>query len=374
MKKKKKILILGIVIGLVLAITGGYFYMKYQTYDYIEITRSYENNSKDNANYKKCLDGVLRYSRDGVALLSKNGEEIWNQPCQMSNPVVEMCGDSVAVGDKGGTSILVFQKKGLKGEIQTTRPIEKIAVSSQGIVSAILKDEETPMVMCYDAMGSVLVQNEVSLTKMGYPIDVALSEDGNTQIISYLCTEKNEVTTKIAYYYFGDFREEKSSQPIYETEYDNTVVPIVAYVNHNVSILVADDGICFCQGTQKITEATRVELKQEIQGVAYGDDLVAVLVKQEKTSGYRLHIYNYKGKLLTGVDVDKEYSKLQIAGGKVFLYDGQMCRIIEKDGICKFEGNLDENILELFPLSGLNKYMMINASGFHEVQLAKRRG
>lgn len=374
MKKKKKILILVIVIVLILAMTGGYIYMKYQTYDYIEITKSYENNSKDNANYKKCLDGVLRYSRDGVALLSKNGEEIWNHPCQMNNPMVEMCGDSVAVGDKGGTSILVFQKKGLKGEIQTTRPIEKIAVSSQGIVSAILKDEETPMVMCYDAMGSVLVQNEVSLTTMGYPVDVALSEDGNTQIISYLCTEKNEVATKIVYYYFGDFQEEKSSQPIYETEYDNTVVPIVTYVNRNVSILVADDGIHFCQGTQKITETVRVELKQEIQSVAYGDDLIAVLVKREKTSGYRLHIYNYKGKLLTSVDVDKEYSKLQIAGAKVFLYDGRMCSIVEKNGICKFEGNLDENILELFPLSGLNKYMMINASGFHEVQLAKRRG
>lgn len=374
MKKQNKILILTIVVVLILAMTGGYFYMKYQTYDYIEITRSYENNSKDNANYKKCLDGVLRYSRDGVALLSENGDEIWNQPCQMNNPVVEICGDSVAVGDKGGTSILVFQKKGLKGEIQTTRPIEKIAVSSQGIVSAILKDEEIPMVMCYDAMGSVLVQNEVSLTTMGYPIDVALSEDGNTQIISYLYTEKNEVNTKIAYYYFGNFQEEKSSQPIYETEHDNTIVPIVAYVNRNVSILVADDGIRFCQGTQKITETVRVELKQEIQSVAYGDDLVAVLVRSEKKSGYRLLVYNYKGKLLTSVDVDKEYSKLQIAGAKVFLYDGQMCSIIEKNGVCKFEGNLDENILELFPLSSLNKYMMINASGFHEVQLAKRRG
>ena len=33
--------------------------------------------------------------------------------------------------------------------------------------------------------------------------------------------------------------------------------------------------------------------------------------------------------------------------------------------------NMEENILEIFPIVGLNKYMMINASGFHEIHLAK---
>ena len=32
---------------------------------------------------------------------------------------------------------------------------------------------------------------------------------------------------------------------------------------------------------------------------------------------------------------------------------------------------MEENILEIFPIVGLNKYMMINASGFHEIHLAK---
>ena len=73
---------------------------------------------------------------------------------------------------------------------------EKLAVSSQGIVSAILKDEEKPLVMCYDAVGNVLVQNEVSLTTMGYPMDVATSWDGKTQIVSYLYTEENKKRTR----------------------------------------------------------------------------------------------------------------------------------------------------------------------------------
>ena len=369
--KKKKIIILIVAIILVAATIGGYFFIKYQTFDYIEITKTYENNSTGNANYKRCLEGILRYSRDGAALLSETGEEIWNQPCQMSNPVVETGGDCVAIGDKGGTSILVFQKKGLKGEIQTTRPIEKFTVSSQGIVSAILKDEEAPLVMCYDAMGNKLVEHVVSLTTMGYPIDVAISPDGETMIVSYLYTEENVITTKIAYYYFGNFDGEKKDYQVLEEEFDNTVVPTTAFVNENTSILIADNGIYFYKGTRNPERVSYVELKKEIQSVAYGDNLVAVVVRNDDTSDYKLNIYDLKGKQLTSVDVDKEYTKMQVTDGQIVMYDGQMCSIFHKDGICKYEGNMDENILEIFPISGLNKYMVINASGFHETQLAK---
>lgn len=371
MKKKKTIIVLIIAVALVAIVIGSYFYIKYQTFDYVEITRSYENSSTDNANYKRCLDGILRYSRDGVAFISENGEEIWNQPCQMSTPVVETCGNSVAIGDKGGTSILVFQKKGLKGEIQTTRPIEKFSVSSQGIVSAILKDEETPLVMCYDAVGNILVEHVVSLSTMGYPTDVAISHDGNTLIVSYLYTEENEITTKVAYYYFGDGDTEKKDYQVLQTEFDNTIIPIVSFVNENTSILVADNGIYFYKGTKNPEEISRVELEKEIESVAYGDNMVVVVVRSDETADYKLNIYDLKGELQTSVDVDKEYAKMQVVEGRIVLYDGQMCSIYHKDGICKYEGNMEENILEIFPISGLNKYMVINASGFHEVQLAK---
>lgn len=371
MKQKKKIIILIVAAVIVLMAVGSYFLIKYQTFDYIEITKSYENDSTDNANYKWCLDGILRYSRDGVAFLSETGGEFWNQPCQMSNPIVETCGNSVAIGDKGGTSILVFQKKGLKGEIQTPRPIEKFSVSSQGIVSAILKDEEVPLVMCYDAMGNKLVEHVVSLTTMGYPVDVAISPDGKTMIVSYLYTGENEITTKVAYYYFGNFDSENKEHQVLVTEFVNTVVPITVFVNESTSILIADNGIYFYKGTEKPQEVARLELKKEIQNVAYGDNLVAIVFKNDETSNYQLNIYNFKGKLLSSVDVEKEYAKMQIIDGKIMMYDNQMCSIFHKDGICKYEGNMDENILEIFPVNGLNKYMMINASGFHELQLAK---
>lgn len=367
--KKKKIILLMIAIVFVV-ILGMYFIMKYQTCNHVETTTVYENSGTDNSNYVQCFDGVLKYSRDGTALFTQRGDEIWNQPCQMSNPTVEICGESVAVGDKGGTSIFVFQKNGLKGEIKTTKTIEKFAVSSQGIVSAILKDEEMPLVMCYDAVGNKLVEHKVIPKNMGYPVDVSISEDGKTLLVSYLYTEEGQVTSKVSYYYFGEGNEAKDYQ-VYQKDFTNTVIPVTAFLKHETSLLVADNALIFYEGLQELKEITKVNFKTEIQSVAYSADYVAVVLRKDNATDYKLNVYNIKGKLLSSVDVDKEYANMKIADGQIILYDGQSCSIHMKNGVKKYEGNIDQNIMEVYKLNGLNKYMVINANGFYEVRLAK---
>jgi len=371
MKDKKNRILFLVIFILVMICVGGYFIVKYQTFDYVEVTTVYKNNNTDNANYARTLGGILRYSRDGIALFAESGDELWNQPCQMSTPIVVMCGDSVAVGDKGGTSILVFQKKGLKGEIHTTKPIEKLSVSSQGIVSALLKDEETPLVMCYDAVGNKLVEHKVQPKTMGYPIDVGVSEDGNTLLVSYLHTEGNEVISKISYYYFGDDNTSDGNYQVYQKEFHDTVIPIATYLKQDVSLLVSDEALIIYKGLKELKETAKVEFKTEIQSVAYGEDLIAVILKKNDSTDYTLKIYNTSGKELGAVDVDKEYAGLKVADGQIILYDGQTCSIYTKNGVHKYEGNIDQKIMEVFPIGGLNKYMVINTDGFHEVRLVK---
>lgn len=371
MKEKKKIII-AIAAGILfVAIIATFLVAKYQTYDHIEVTETYENKNKDNANYVSCMGGILRYSRDGVALLGKTGKEKWNQPCQMGNPIVEMSKESVIVADKGGTTILVFQEKGLKGEIKTTRTIEKVAVSEKGIVSAILKDDETPQVMCYDAEGEVLVEHKVSLNKMGYPMDVALSEDGKTLLVSYLKTDGKKIISKVVYYYFGEKADVDKNHIAYEKEFENTITPITTFLDDEMSLVVADNALVFFEGLKKPEEKIRIEVNQEIQSVAYNEELVAIIVRNEGNTAYKLHIYNKKGKQLAAVDVDKEYTQMKVENNQVLMYDGQMCNIFLKNGVHKFEGKTDENILEIFPLSGMNRYMVITANGFHETSLGK---
>ena len=113
---------------LVSVLLVGIYIFKNTTYNHIEIVTNYGNDSTHGGNYIEYAGGILEYSRDGIAMLTNQGEELWNQPCQMDNPIADVCKDAVVVADQGGTSIYVFHKDGLKGEIQTTRPIERVSV------------------------------------------------------------------------------------------------------------------------------------------------------------------------------------------------------------------------------------------------------
>lgn len=366
--KSKAFLIIAFII---VVFVGIYFYLQYQTCENVQIIKTYEEGSSDNANYVQCMDGVLRYSRDGVALLAEDGEEVWNQACQMNNPIVEMCGNTALVGDKGGTSIYVFEKKGLKGEIQTTRPIEKLTVSGQGIVAAILKDENTPLVMCYDAKGNVLVEHTTSLKNTGYPVDVALSEDGNVLLVSYLWTQGSTVSTRVVYYHFGEAGAEKEGHQVYQKEYEGVIVPTATFLDADTSLLVADNALVLYEGLEEPKEITRIEMPNEILSVAYNEKLIAVVLKDAGQTGQKLYVYNTKGQELSATEIEREYAHIKVVENRVILYDGTFCSIVTKNGIYKYKGELETSIIEIYPVSGLNKYMVINANGFQTIQLVK---
>lgn len=370
-KLHRKLKICLAVVLIAAVFVGIYLGLQYQTYGNVRIIKTHEEGSSDNANYVQCMDGVLRYSRDGVALLTDDGKEAWNQACQMNNPIVEMCGDTAVVGDKGGTSVYVFEKKGLKGEIQTTRPIEKLTVSAQGIVAAILKDEKTPLVMCYDAKGNILVEHTTSLKNTGYPVDVALSKDGNVLLVSYLFAKGNIVSSRIVYYHFGETGAGKEGHQVYQKEYEGVIVPTTAFLDADTSMLVADDAIVLYEGLEEPKESARIEMSDEILSVAYNEKLIAVVLRDAGQTGQKLYVYNTKGEELSATEIEREYTRIKVAGKQIILYDGTFCSIVTKNGIYKYEGELETNIVEIYPVSGLNKYVVISTNGFQTVQLVK---
>ena len=361
-------ILIAVVIAIVVGVSLGYHYA---TYDHAKVVKQYERKSTDDSKYIQYEDGVLEYSRDGIAFLTYRGDELWNQPCQIGNPIVETCEKAAAVGDKGGTSILVFQKTGLKGEIQTTRPIEKISVSSQGIVAAVLQDEETPFVVCYDAKGKVLVEQKASLKNTGYPTDVALSEDGKTLLVSYLCTRGYGIFTKVRFYYFGEAGQTAKDYVVSEYEYDDSVVPTVRFLDENTSLAVSDSELMFYKGDKKPKEMAEIPYKGELQSIAYSDDYVAITLKKSGKEGNELQLYRLNGKLVMSTLYEGEYTNLKVTKDQVVLYEDAGCLIFNASGVQKFKGTLEKNIVDIFRISGFNKYMMINAAGFEQIQLAK---
>lgn len=365
----KQILIVGLIVFV--ALIGLYYVLDNTSYNAIQVDKTHGSIGTDNGNYIQYSDGVLKYSKDGVSMLTKEGTQLWNQSCQMTHPVVEMCGDTVAVADQGGTSILVLQKNGLKGEIKTTRPIEKVTVSNQGIVGTILQDEENPQVVCYDAKENILVQHKATLEKTGYPMDIAISQDGNVLLVSYLCIDGNVIRTKAVYYNFGESGDDKENHQVAQGEYADVIVPTTAFLDKDTSLLVSEDSFILYEGLDGPEEEKVVKLDKEIKSVAYNKDYIVFVLKNTDKSAYELRAYDTKGNQIMSVEFEGEYTNIKLTEKQVILFAGNELAIFNMKGICKYQGSIESSIIEMFPISGFSKYMMINTSGFEEVQLVK---
>ena len=365
---KKTALIAAVVAALAV---GVYLLINLQTYTSARALDTYTVSGASGSAYEQFADGVLKYSRDGISYLNQHGEEMWNQPYQMKNPVVDVNGSSAAVADKGGNAVLVFNEEGVRGETQTNLPIERVRVSEQGIVSVILTDENEARVLCYDAAGNLLVENKTSMNGTGYPLDVALSPDGETMQVLYLYTEAGAVKSRVIYYNFGESGEEKTDHLVAQTEYEDTVMASGFFMDEKISVAVGDNRLTIYRGGNVPEETENIEIKKQIKSVFHNEKYIGMVLKNEGKEGYELRLYNTRGQVAMSENFTGDYSHVKLCGSQVIMYDGKNCSIFTRGGIRKFDGEMNSNILEIFPVPGVNKYIVMNENGLEVVRLVK---
>ena len=365
---KKTALIAAVIVALAV---GVYLLINLQTYTSARALDTYTVSGASGSAYEQFADGVLKYSRDGISYLNLHGEEMWNQPYQMKNPVVDVNGSSAAVADKGGNAVLVFNEEGVRGETQTNLPIERVRVSEQGIVSVILTDENEARVLCYDAAGNLLVENKTSMNGTGYPLDVALSPDGETMQVLYLYTEAGAVKSRVIYYNFGESGEEKTDHLVAQMEYEDTVMASGFFMDEKISVAVGDNRLTIYRGGNVPEETENIEIKKQIKSVFHNEKYIGMVLKNEGKEGYELRLYNTRGQVAMSENFTGDYSHVKLCGSQVIMYDGKNCSIFTRGGIHKFDGEMNSNILEIFPVPGVNKYIVMNENGLEVVRLVK---
>lgn len=363
---------LGFGIGLLTAaLTGVYLLVNLQTYSRVRVTDIYESEGAANNNYREFEGGILKYSRDGISYLDPSGKEQWNHSYQIKSPFIELEQESGVVADKGGNDIFVIQKDGIKGEIHTAMPIEKVSVSKQGIVGAILKNDSSAEVICYDIEGNILVEHKTSSAGTGYPLDVSLSGDGEVMQVLYFYTQDGKITSRVMYYNFGEAGEKETDNQVSGQEYEDTVMAAGFFMNQDTSAAVGDNCLVLYKGREVPQETVRINIDKKIKSVFHSDRYIGLILRNEGKEGYELKLYNVDGKTVISKDFTGDYSNVKICGRQVIMYEGKECCIFLRNGIQKFGGEMDHNIMEIFPIIGVNKYIVMSTSGMEKIRLVK---
>ena len=244
-------------------------------------------------------------------------------------------------------------------------------MSDQGIVSAILKNESSPKIMSYDATGNILVEQQITMSSLGYPAALDLSDDGKMLAVSYLYTEGTSLKSRVIYYNFGEEGQEKTDNQVTSDVYEDTVMAEIFFMGNSRSVAVSDHSFVIYKGKDVPEKEKEVEIRQEIRSVFHSDKYIGFILLNQDKSGYELRLYNRSGEQILNREIEGEYSNVKIDGDEIILYDGSRCCIVTVTGIIKYQNDLDVEILEIFRAAGLNRYYVMSTDELRVIYLTK---
>ena len=369
---KKKLAIAGaaLVVAVGLVIGGKILVDHWQFKNYKVITRTELEDTTTTEEYAEFGDYILKYGGDGVTLLNAQGEEVWNEPQTMENPVVAMRGEYCVVYDKKGTDIGVYNFSGRVTDIQTKLPVEKVCINPQGITGVVLADGEITWIHVYDKKGEELVTAKTSVDNPGYPVDLSLSDNGQLMAVSYLCVKDNQPASFMAFYNFGNTGQNQMDNQVSGYNYVGTLIPQVNYLSDSQTLAFSDNGFLTYSGKQIPEESNRITLNDDILSVFHDDQYVGMAYKtgKEKKS-YEIVLYTIGGTQKAKFTVDFAFDHVALSKEQIFVYNEKEVGIYTLQGNCRYQGTIKEgNVENIFRISG-NRYMVILDSGTETIRL-----
>ncbi|MDO5135181.1 MAG: DUF5711 family protein [Eubacteriales bacterium] len=345
-------------------------YMQKRSYHDYKLLKTSEQEDIVSTEYVEMDGKILRYSPDGVSMVNKNLDTVWSETYDMQNPVADVCEGRAVIADKDGTMIKMIDKNGITGSVTTSYGIVKARVSKSGLVAAILDGGDQTWINFYSTDGSLIAENQTQIDDPGYPLDVAISDEGVIMMVAYQFVDGGETTSYVAFYNFGEVGQNEDDRIVSGYTYEGVVVPQIQYLEGNQSVAVRDDGFTLYKGRQIPKEVETVKVEKEIVSTFYDEDTIGMVFKNDsKDKLYTLEAYNTKGKLKFRRDFNIPYTTIKMSGGNILMYNSSQICVMSDNGSEKFMGTVDGTISDLLKL-GWNKYLLVLDSGVHVIKFS----
>lgn len=364
---KKTVLTVAVVaaaaVGLVLFIEK----RSYRTYDIIQTS---EQEDIVSTKYEVMSGKILRYSPDGAALVNSEMDAYWSSLYEMQNPVADIRGDWAVIADVDGTSMKIFDKDGEVGSVTTSYSIVKARISSNGLVAAILDGGDSTWINYYDSDGSLIAENQTHVEDPGYPMDVAVSDNGEIMMVTYQFIDGSDTTSYVAFYNFGDVGQNEDDRIVSGYTYEGVVIPEIRYFDAERSVALREDGFTVYKGRQIPKESVTEKVDKEIVSTFCDDDTIGMVFKNgNKDKQYTMKVYSINGSLRFTKDFNIPYTTIKISGGNILLYnDSQIC-VMNSRGVEKYSGTVDGSINNFIKI-GWNRYLLVLDSGVNVIKFS----
>lgn len=365
--KIKVITIIGIVCALLLAV---YLFCVYHTYNNYKVRKTIKIETGTNSQYQAFGEFVVKYSNDGISYI--NGTEtIWNEAYEMKSPIVDVCGDYLAIADKNSNTIYIFNKKGKVGEVNTSYPIIKIEVAQQGVVAALLEEASANYIELYDKEGNLIVSHKSLLSENGFPLSFSISNDGEKMMTSYLSIKEGSTENQVIFYNFSNVGKDEVDRVVGTfNQYGETIVPAVYFVSNEDAIAIGDNVLTIYKMKEKPTIRKEIKFDKEIQKVFYNEKYVGLIFENSKgDTPYKMEVYSLSGEKIMSKEIEMNLDHVKFAGKNVLMYDDVTCELISLKGVVKFKHVFTKQLDAIVPMESTNTFLLMTKNKIEEISL-----
>ena len=375
-KKFRKVrLVMLVIVGALAAFACVFSYYQYVNgvYEDYTVLEEFKKVDSNMVKYISYQDKILRYSNDGVSVLDSHGKPVWDGSYDMKNPTVSICGNYAAIADIGGKSIYVFNGRDSGTEIKVLDDIIQADVASQGVIAVAMEDGDSNLIDIYDPYqsgDSLRVEIPTSVDEDGFPIDIALSDDGQKLVTAFINISDGVLQNKVTFYNFDEVGQNDINRQTGMVNLEDTLLSKVDFLNNDKICIYTEKGFSLYSMKERQEKIADITFDETIKSVMSTERYVGVVL--EEYSGekkYKLIVYNLNGKNVLEKELDFDYDNIQMTDKDIIFTSDLDCNIIRLNGRKKFHKVFDQSINVILPFDDNRKYYLIGESGIQRIQL-----
>lgn len=346
---------------LLIGIAGVYIYLQTRTYSEYTVLKSVEREDSPGTQFEIFHGNILKYSKDGASFVDENNKLIWNQTYEMQSPMVDFCENYVAIADRKGDRVYIMDLSGSCGEIKTSMPIQRVEVAGQGLVAVLMEQDGTGYIQMYDKSGTFLAEGEVHTENSGYPLDIAISNDGKKLAVSLLDVNKGNVNTTITFFNFDAVGQNEIDNIVGQYSYADMVVPKVEFLTNDVMAAFGSQKTVIFEGAQKPKMKKEVAVKKEIRTIFYNDAYFGFVFDNEnEETSYNMQIYDLRGAQVVSKNFEMEYDEIGfLENDEICVRNELECAIYTLRGVQKYHANFEKNIWKVMSVGRIRDYVFL---------------
>jgi len=347
-------------VALILSVVGVFLFFLYNTkLSTYSVDDEWTVSGMNNGSMYLFKDGNLLIGTDSVTYW-KNGKIQWTTPISLNHPVCKMSDNYFALYDIGNYDFCIFDETGMLSTTKVSREIYNLDIADSGVTAVFTESSDAAYISYFDRFGTkVDVELKTVLASTGYPVDMAISPNGQELLVLYYSTENGIGESTMHFYDFANGKEEDSFLiEKYTDFYDtDTYLAFCDFATNKDAVVVGDNQIFFLNYEEKkgLTR-TSVEIREDPLSFICEEDYFALITGS--SSDAKITLYQYDGTVNTSYAVPGEYDNIVTTNTAIFFFDGPSVQIYNASGRFRYSGTLVASPVAVAPVR--NNTILVN--------------